>query len=77
MNNKGADQSAQAGLCPCFHMQQDQGFSHRDPYNSCTWDVFYVRREVDLMKTAKVNVYIMHMFGMIELNLKLFQNALH
>ena len=27
-----------------------------------TRDVFYVRREVDLMKTAKVNAYIMHIF---------------
>ena len=25
-----------------------------------TRDVFYVRREVDLMKTAKLNAYIMH-----------------
>ena len=32
-----------------------------------TRDVFYVRREVDLMKTAKVNAYIMHIFGKIEL----------
>ena len=32
-----------------------------------TRDVFYVRREVDLMKTAKVNSYIMHIFGKIEL----------
>ena len=30
-------------------------------------DVFYVRREVDLMKTAKVNACIMHIFGKIEL----------
>ena len=29
--------------------------------------VFYVRREVNLMKTAKVNAYIMHIFGKIEL----------
>ena len=29
-------------------------------YNS-TRDVFYVRRKVDLMKTAKVNAYIMHL----------------
>ena len=29
--------------------------------------IFYVRREVDLMKTAKVNAYIMHIFGKIEL----------
>ena len=34
---------------------------------SFTRDVFYVRREVDLMKTAKVNAYIMHIFGKIEL----------
>ena len=32
-----------------------------------TSDVFLVRREVDLMKTAKVNAYIMHIFGKIEL----------
>ena len=32
-----------------------------------TRDVFYVRREVDLMKTAKVNAYIKHIFGKIEL----------
>ena len=28
---------------------------------------FYVRRMVDLMKTAKLNAYIMHIFGKIEL----------
>ena len=32
-----------------------------------TRDVFYVRRKVDLMKKAKVNAYIMHIFGKIEL----------
>ena len=32
-----------------------------------TRDVFYVRRKVDLMKTAKVNAYIIHIFGKIEL----------
>ena len=32
-----------------------------------TRDVFYVRREVDLLKTAKVNAYIMHIFGKLEL----------
>ena len=32
-----------------------------------TRDVFYVRRKVDLMKTAKINAYIMHIFGKIEL----------
>ena len=36
-------------------------------YLCSTRDVFYVRREVDLMKTAKVNAYIMHIFGKIEL----------
>ena len=35
--------------------------------HKCTRDVFYVRREVDFMKTAKVNAYIMHIFGKIEL----------
>ena len=35
--------------------------------NNDTRDVFYVRREVDFMKTAKVNAYIMHIFGKIEL----------
>ena len=28
---------------------------------------FLCRREVDLMKTEKVNAYIMHIFGKIEL----------
>ena len=32
-----------------------------------TRGVFYVRREVDLMKTANVNAYIMHIFGKIDL----------
>ena len=32
-----------------------------------TRDVFYVRREVDLMKMEKVNAYIMHVFGKIQL----------
>ena len=32
-----------------------------------TRDVFYVRRKVDLMKTMKVNAYIMHIFGKIDL----------
>ena len=32
-----------------------------------TRDVFYVRRVVDLMKTVKVNVCIMYIFGKIEL----------
>ena len=29
---------------------------------------FYVRRVVNLMKTAKVNAYIMYIFGKIELS---------
>ena len=37
------------------------------PYLCFTRDVFYVRRKVDLMKTAKVNAYIMHIFGKIGL----------
>ena len=32
-----------------------------------TRDVFYIRRVVELMETAKVNAYIMHIFGKIEL----------
>ena len=32
-----------------------------------TRDVFYVRREVDLMRTAKVNACITHIFGKNEL----------
>ena len=32
-----------------------------------TRGIFYVRREVDLMKTAKVNACIVHIFGKIEL----------
>ena len=32
-----------------------------------TRGVFYVRRKIDLMNKAKVNAYIMHIFGKIEL----------
>ena len=39
----------------------------RPAMDYATRDVFYVRREVDLMKTAKVKAYIMHIFGKIEL----------
>ena len=35
--------------------------------NLYTRVIFYVRREVDLMKTAKVNACIMDIFGKIEL----------
>ena len=38
-----------------------------DCFTENTRGVFYVRREVDLMKTAKVNAYIVHIFGKIEL----------
>ena len=31
-------------------------------YSVHTRDVFYVRREVDLKKTVKVNAYIMHIY---------------
>ena len=41
-------------------------YIHRLNLGVNTRDVFYVRREVDLMKTAKVNAYIMHIFGKIE-----------
>ena len=37
------------------------------PLMKVTRDVFYVRRKVDLMKTAKANAYILHIFGKIEL----------
>ena len=30
-------------------------------------DVFYVRRVVDLMKTATINAFTMYIFGKIEL----------
>ena len=43
-------------------------YQNRLESKQCTTrDVFYVRRDVDLMKTAKVNAYIMHIFGKIEL----------
>ena len=61
-------------------IQPDSTNIKNDPRTSVYWppyilsiegvytrDDFYVRREVDLMKTAKVNAYIMHIFGMIEL----------
>ena len=37
---------------------------------------FYVRRVVDLMKTAKVNTYIMYIFGKIELFLYMQPNII-
>ena len=43
-----------------------------------TRGIFYVRRTVDLMKPAKVNRYIVYIFGKIinTFNLKLFENVL-
>ena len=41
--------------------------SIRNENNDIRGTFFYVRRKVDLMKTAKVNAYIMHIFGKIEL----------
>ena len=51
-------------LLNIFHKQK---VSHYPTVLEYTRDVFYVRREVDLKKTAKVNAYIMHIFGKIEL----------
>ena len=42
-----------------FHIMKISNFRHKLAF---TRDVFYVRRKVDLMKTAKVNAYIMHIF---------------
>ena len=39
----------------------------KDLYLDLRGTFFYVRRKVDLMKTAKVNAYIMHIFRKIEL----------
>ena len=44
-----------------------KAFSFFGSVSVYTRDVFYVRRKVDLMKTAKVNAYIMHISGKIEL----------
>ena len=43
--------------------------NHVTTHPDHTMVVFYVRRMVDLMKTAKVNAYIMYIFGKIEINL--------
>ena len=52
-------------LCNAIYLTLNIGIPTKGAIN--TRDVFYVRREVDLMKTAKVNAYIMHIFGKIEL----------
>ena len=70
--------SNQCGAVGCI--RADSMYSSKSPKVFCpvnkkccksaaaTRDVFYVRRKVDLMKTAKVNAYIyMHIFGKIEL----------
>ena len=53
-NTQGCYLYLQSSLCLSFYLNS-------------TRDVFYVRRKVDLMKTAKVNAFIMHIFGKIEL----------
>ena len=55
-------------MSPCLFFQNlILKFTAFDQFSRNTRDVFYVRREVDLMKTAKLNAYIMHIFGKIEL----------
>ena len=51
----------------CLDTLHGKNLFHNDVLSESTRDVFYVRRMVDLMKTAKVNAYIMHIFGKIEL----------
>ena len=51
-------------ICPSIFFQN---WGQKKSCDIFTRDVFYVRREVDLMKMAKVNAYIMHIFGKIEL----------
>ena len=48
-------------------LKMSRGLYTGGNFKQNTRDVFYVRREVNLMKTAKVNAYIMHIFGKIEL----------
>ena len=50
-----------------LHAGLKRGYLKVNLIISHTRDVFYVRREVDLLKTAKVNAYIMHIFGKLEL----------
>ena len=50
-----------------LHVSLKKPFVEGYKIDEFTRDVFYVRREVDLMKMAKVNAYIMHIFGKIEL----------
>ena len=47
-------------------MEVNQIYTKLSETLTYTRDVFYVRREVDLKKTVKVNAYIMHIFGKIE-----------
>ena len=54
-------------LLPQLLMEQFDTLPIQCRHIEHTRDVFYVRREVDLMKTANLNAYIMHIFGKIEL----------
>ena len=58
---RGCTGSSESTLAILSHILKSHVAAH------FTRDVFYVRREVYLMKTAKVNAYIMHIFGKIEL----------
>ena len=55
------------GSCKGCHKDSIVRLLNTTPRYGCTRDVFYVRREIDLVKTAKVNAYIVHIFGKIEL----------
>ena len=62
-NNKGAYQTVYQGSLISTFVNSCSSFERA----ISTRVIFYVRREVDLMKTAKVNAYTMHIFGKIEL----------
>ena len=53
--------------CEKFHACTRNSTSLALSRLASTRNFFYVRSKVDLMKTAKVNAYIMHIFGKIEL----------
>ena len=62
---------AASGLClhclPMAHKKDARLVWVNAAFHQSTRDVFYVRRVEDLMKTAKVNAYIMYIFGKNEL----------
>ena len=62
---------AASGLClhclPMSHKKVARLIWVKAAFHQSTRDVLYVRRVVDLMKTAKVNAYIMYIFGKNEL----------